>query len=391
MAQAKKKSTLGFVTKPMGRTIRQFYGSFIRGKPNTVLYPYQKLDLPPTYRGKHTLDFKRCIGCSNCVQICPNNCMWMQKLEDPELGKIERPGIDMGRCLFCGLCVEVCPTVAIHETVEFELANSKRDKIKFDPRELRDDSYADKIVEERRKHTIPVLDLDKCTGCEKCAGECPEMCIAMMPIEGVGKNKPEFTLGKCEGEGKCVVACAEKALTMKDSLRVVLRYAGAKVGSQELHGMRRVCARLPCRCHLYDGNARNRKAHEGRQAREAKEAARLRFGEMRRLRQVLWIVQVRGHRYGGGGRIAFDWELLVFLSLSLVTLVSALMVIRTKEIVHSVIYLATCFIAVAALYVMLTAEFVAIIQILVYVGAVIVVILFGIMLTKREIMESEKR
>lgn len=81
----------------------------------------------------------------------------------------------------------------------------------------------------------------------------------------------------------------------------------------------------------------------------------------------------------------------MFLSLSLVTLVSALMVIRTKEIVHSVIYLATCFIAVAALYVMLTAEFVAIIQILVYVGAVIVVILFGIMLTKREIMESEKR
>lgn len=216
MAQAKKKSTLGFVTKPMGRTIRQFYGSFIRGKPNTVLYPYQKLDLPPTYRGKHTLDFKRCIGCSNCVQICPNDCMWMQKLEDPELGKIERPGIDMGRCLFCGLCVEVCPTVAIHETVEFELANSKRDKIKFDPRDLRDDSYADKIVEERRKHTIPVLDLDKCTGCEKCAGECPEMCIAMMPIEGVGKSKPEFTLGKCEGEGKCVVACAEKALTMKD-------------------------------------------------------------------------------------------------------------------------------------------------------------------------------
>ena len=81
----------------------------------------------------------------------------------------------------------------------------------------------------------------------------------------------------------------------------------------------------------------------------------------------------------------------MFLSLSLVTLVSALMVIRAKEIVHSVIYLATCFIAVAALYVMLTAEFVAIIQILVYVGAVIVVILFGIMLTKREIMESEKR
>ncbi len=217
MASARKKeSTAGYVTKPMGRTIRQFYESFIAGKPNTVLYPYQKLDLPPTYRGKHIVDFKRCIGCSNCVQICPNNCMWMQKLEDPELGKIERPGIDMGRCLFCGLCVEVCPTAAIHEGVEFELADHDRQKIKFDPRDLRDDKYADSVKEERQKHTIPSLDLDKCTGCEKCAGECPEMCIAMAPIEATGRGKPEFNLEKCSGEGKCVVSCPEKAIEMKD-------------------------------------------------------------------------------------------------------------------------------------------------------------------------------
>jgi formate hydrogenlyase subunit 6/NADH:ubiquinone oxidoreductase subunit I len=142
--------------------------------------------------------------------------MWMEKLEDPELGKIERPGIDMGRCLFCGLCVEVCPTVAIHETVEFELADRNRDRIKFGPKELRDDSYVDRIVEERQKRQVPVLDLDKCTGCEKCAGECPEMCIAMMPIEAVGKVKPEITLPKCTACEKCVVACPEKALTMKD-------------------------------------------------------------------------------------------------------------------------------------------------------------------------------
>lgn len=85
------------------------------------------------------------------------------------------------------------------------------------------------------------------------------------------------------------------------------------------------------------------------------------------------------------------WELFIFLFLSAAALISALMVVGSREIVHSVIALATCFIAVASLFVMLSAEFVAIIQILVYVGAVVVVILFGIMLTKREIMESEKR
>ena len=85
------------------------------------------------------------------------------------------------------------------------------------------------------------------------------------------------------------------------------------------------------------------------------------------------------------------WELFLFLFLASSALVSALLVIASKEVVHSVIALATCFISIAALFIMLSAEFVAIVQILVYVGAVVVVILFGIMLTKREIMESEKR
>lgn len=85
------------------------------------------------------------------------------------------------------------------------------------------------------------------------------------------------------------------------------------------------------------------------------------------------------------------WELFVFLFLAACALISALMVVHSREIMHSVVALATCFIAVACLYVMLNAEFVAIVQIMVYVGAVVVVILFGIMLTKREIMESERR
>jgi NADH-quinone oxidoreductase subunit J len=85
------------------------------------------------------------------------------------------------------------------------------------------------------------------------------------------------------------------------------------------------------------------------------------------------------------------WELFIFLFLAASALISAMLVISSKEIVHSVIALAICFIAVACLYVMLNAEFVALVQIFVYVGAVVVVILFGIMLTKREIMESERR
>ncbi len=217
MADTKKtRGSGGLIIRPMIRSGTQFVRSFVTGKPNTILYPYHILDLPPTYRGKHTLDFKRCIGCGNCVQICPNDCMWMEKLEDPELGKIERPGVDMGRCLFCGLCVEVCPTVALHHTVEFELADFGRDDLRYGPKDLRDDSYADKVSEEREKRRLPILDMSKCTSCEKCAGECPEICIAMMPIEKVGRSKPEITLSKCTGCEKCALVCPEKAIEMKD-------------------------------------------------------------------------------------------------------------------------------------------------------------------------------
>ncbi len=85
------------------------------------------------------------------------------------------------------------------------------------------------------------------------------------------------------------------------------------------------------------------------------------------------------------------WEMLVFLFLAASALMSAVWVISAKEIVHSVIGLVTCFIAIGCLFIMLNAEFVAIVQLLVYVGAVTIVILFGIMLTKREIMESERK
>jgi formate hydrogenlyase subunit 6/NADH:ubiquinone oxidoreductase subunit I len=215
-AEKQKLSVTGWVLIPMYRTMRQFITSTFRGRPNTILYPEQKLVLPQIFRGLHTLDFKKCIGCGNCVNICPNECMWLEKVDDPELGKIERPGVDIGRCLFCNFCAEVCPTCAIHLSTEYELASNDREKFRLGPKAIRDDKFADTFVEERQRRPVPVLNLDKCNGCEACAGECPEMCIAMMPIEGTGKKKPEIALPKCTSCGKCAVVCPEKALTMTE-------------------------------------------------------------------------------------------------------------------------------------------------------------------------------
>ena len=212
----RKPRPIGVVLKPMMLTGKQLVRTLILGKPNTVLYPEVKLALPQVYRGKHALDFKKCIGCGNCVVVCPNDCMWLEKVEDPELGKIERPGVDLGRCLFCGFCAEVCPTVALHMTTEFELADRDRENLRLSPLDIRDDSFGATFVEERQKRLVPVLDLSKCDGCEKCAGECPEMCIAMMPIENTGRKKPEINLVKCKSHGKCAEVCSEMALTMTE-------------------------------------------------------------------------------------------------------------------------------------------------------------------------------
>ena len=71
----------------------------------------------------------------------------------------------------------------------------------------------------------------------------------------------------------------------------------------------------------------------------------------------------------------------VFLVAGVLALVSAVMVLRVKELVHAAMWLALMLLAIAGVFLTLGAEFLAIIQVFVYIGAVITLILFTIMLT----------
>ena len=73
---------------------------------------------------------------------------------------------------------------------------------------------------------------------------------------------------------------------------------------------------------------------------------------------------------------------IFFGILAAVVVVSALRMVTTKNIVHAALYLVAVLAGLGALYVLLTAEFVATTQVLVYIGAVMVLFLFVIMLTK---------
>ena len=80
-----------------------------------------------------------------------------------------------------------------------------------------------------------------------------------------------------------------------------------------------------------------------------------------------------------------SWDELIFWFLAALALLNVMAMLRSKEITHSVVFLATALLSIAAMFVLLNAEFIALVQILVYVGAIVVLILFAIMLTKREL------
>ena len=73
-------------------------------------------------------------------------------------------------------------------------------------------------------------------------------------------------------------------------------------------------------------------------------------------------------------------EAVIFYVLSALILGFAVLVISTRNTVHSVLFLVMNFLLVAMLYVMLGAEFLAVIQVLVYAGGIVVLYLFVVML-----------
>jgi len=74
---------------------------------------------------------------------------------------------------------------------------------------------------------------------------------------------------------------------------------------------------------------------------------------------------------------------LAFFALAGLTLAAGLAVVALRNLLHCALALAVTFIGVAGLYFLLQAEFLAVVQVLLYVGAVTMLIVFAIMLTRR--------
>ncbi len=81
--------------------------------------------------------------------------------------------------------------------------------------------------------------------------------------------------------------------------------------------------------------------------------------------------------------ILFQW--LIFLGMSFVSIVASLLLITRKNPIHSALYMVLTLLCVAVLYILLHSPFIAIIQVIVYAGAIVMLIIFVIMLLDLEI------
>ncbi|OIV39286.1 NADH dehydrogenase [Mangrovactinospora gilvigrisea] len=79
---------------------------------------------------------------------------------------------------------------------------------------------------------------------------------------------------------------------------------------------------------------------------------------------------------------------IAFVLVGIVALGAALLTVTTRQLVHAALWLVVALGALAVEYLLLTAEFVAWVQVLIYVGAVVVLLLFGLMLTRAPIGPS---
>jgi NADH-quinone oxidoreductase subunit J len=80
--------------------------------------------------------------------------------------------------------------------------------------------------------------------------------------------------------------------------------------------------------------------------------------------------------------MTFSGEFIAFMGLALVAIIGGVLLLNLNKVIHMVVALIFTFVAIAGIYVLLSAEFIAAVQILIYSGAITIIMLFGIMLTR---------
>jgi len=81
-------------------------------------------------------------------------------------------------------------------------------------------------------------------------------------------------------------------------------------------------------------------------------------------------------------------EQIIFLVVALFTLGSGFMVVTTRNLVHAALWLVSTLFGVAVLFATLNAGFLAVVQVVVYIGAIAILFIFAVMLTRKDMRDQ---
>src|SRR5512134_1618707 len=81
-------------------------------------------------------------------------------------------------------------------------------------------------------------------------------------------------------------------------------------------------------------------------------------------------------------------EQIIFLLVALFTLGSGFMVVTTRNMVHAALWLVSALAGVAVMFALLQASFLAVVQVVVYIGAIAILFIFAVMLTRKEMRDQ---
>ena len=81
-------------------------------------------------------------------------------------------------------------------------------------------------------------------------------------------------------------------------------------------------------------------------------------------------------------------EQIAFLIVALFTLGSGFMVVTTRNLVHAALWLVSTLFGVAVTYALLNASFLAVVQVVVYIGAIAILFIFAVMLTRKDMRDQ---
>ncbi len=197
----KKEIFLGSVLKPF-KALRN-----LGEKPVTIQFPKETKKTADRYRGFHTNDWDKCIGCGTCAEICDNDAIRMIEIPDiqPEVGKSNlRPVIDYGRCCWCALCVDVCTTNSLKMTQEYTHIDDSLDSFLIMPTEegIHKQSFPEGY---RADKDINFLELERVEPDELSVEERSDSFVEM--VRGFSKEQAIQEARRCVACGLCTDTC----------------------------------------------------------------------------------------------------------------------------------------------------------------------------------------